>query len=58
MTDRIRRLHTDITSHHEAGLIAPVMGLDEVGVLLKMAAFTGHMVATVANPGISAGIRD
>lgn len=46
---QVWRRPTVVSSHLETGLIIPASGLDEVGVLIKMVAIRGIMVAAVAN---------
>lgn len=47
-----------VSFYPETGLIILVSGLDEVGVLLKMAVLRGHMVAIAENSAVSGAFHE
>lgn len=56
MTGRIWRLPTVVSSHPEAGLVIPVLGINKVGIFLEMTTPSGPHVASVANSAINASV--
>lgn len=58
MTGRIRHLPTVVTFYPKEALIIPVLSLDDVSVILEVAARWGHMFATLVNSAMSAAILE
>lgn len=56
-TGRVRHLPSVVATHSISCLLHPVPGLHEFVVLLKMTTLLCDVVATVANPKISAAIH-
>lgn len=58
MTERVWCLLTVVSFHPKAGIIIPVSGLNQVGVLREMAAHRGHIVAIVADYAIYVTVHE
>lgn len=58
VTGRILHPPTMVAFHPWAGLIIPVLRLDEIGTLLKVAVLWDETVAILTNSGIDAAIHE
>lgn len=57
MTDRVWRLFPVVSFHLKIGLVVPVAGRHELGILREVSALRGHMVDAIVDSSVCGAVH-